>query len=216
MEQVAPLELLATAPKQPSLTQHRLPPPAALCFFLVNADGADIRTVGIGVDTHVHRIANLLNWVNTSTPEKTRVQLESWLPRESWGPVNPLLVGFGQTVCLPRTPKCGECTLAKEGICPFARKGLRMWRERQARKGSVQRDVVAKVEVEEEGIKEEIKEEGIKEEGIKVEMVVKEERMSPQKGLMNGEGAVKLEEDHSPVRRVKEEVISGYQIEHFA
>ena len=167
------------------------------------------------MDTHVHRIANLLNWVNTSTPEKTRVQLESWLPRESWGPVNPLLVGFGQTVCLPRTPKCGECSLATEGICPFAKKGLRMWRERQARKGSVQRDVVAKVEVEEEGIKEEINEE-INEDRIKVEMVVKEERMSPQKGLMNGEGAVKVEEDHSPVRKVKEEVISGYQIEHFA
>ena len=38
---------------------------------------------GIGVDTHVHRIANRLKWVPkpTRSPEETRVILESWLPR---------------------------------------------------------------------------------------------------------------------------------------
>lgn len=104
------------------------------------------RTMGIGVDTHVHRIANLLNWVDTNAPEKTRVALESWLPSEYWGPINPLLVGFGQTICVPRVPKCGECKLADEGICPFARKGLKMWKERQGRKVAVKQEVVAEVE----------------------------------------------------------------------
>ena len=30
------------------------------------------KTIGIGVDVHVHRICNRLGWVNTKTPEKTR------------------------------------------------------------------------------------------------------------------------------------------------
>ena len=39
--------------------------------------------VGIGVDTHVHRISNRLGWtkVPTKTPEQTRKALEDWLPR---------------------------------------------------------------------------------------------------------------------------------------
>ena len=54
---------------------------------------------GIGVDTHMHRLFNVLRWVhNTNTPEKTRLQLESWLPREYWAEVNLLWVGFGQEV----------------------------------------------------------------------------------------------------------------------
>ena len=40
------------------------------------------QTVGIGVDTHVHRIANRLGWVSktTRTPEHTRKELQDWLP----------------------------------------------------------------------------------------------------------------------------------------
>ena len=40
-------------------------------------------TVGIAVDTHVHRISNRLGWVRkaTKTPEETRKALESWLPK---------------------------------------------------------------------------------------------------------------------------------------
>jgi endonuclease III len=107
-----------------------------------------LRTVGIGVDTHVHRIANLLKWVDAGTPEKTRVALEGWLPQDLWGPVNPLLVGFGQTICVPRAPKCGECLLAQEGICPFAKKGLKMWKEREAKKSKIKKEEVS-VETEE-------------------------------------------------------------------
>ena len=32
--------------------------------------------VGIGVDTHVHRIANRLRWVKTDNPEQTQVHLQ--------------------------------------------------------------------------------------------------------------------------------------------
>lgn len=75
---------------------------------------------GIGVDTHVHRICNRLEWVRkpTKTPEETRMELEDWLPKDIWKEVNHLLVGFGQEICLPRFPKCKECL--NRGICPYA------------------------------------------------------------------------------------------------
>lgn len=31
-----------------------------------------------------------------------------------------LLVGFGQTICLPVGRKCGDCKLADRGLCPGA------------------------------------------------------------------------------------------------
>ncbi|KAL0307164.1 UNVERIFIED_CONTAM: Endonuclease III1, chloroplastic [Sesamum radiatum] len=80
---------------------------------------------GICVDTHVHRICNRLGWVSrpgtkqkTSTPEETRESLQLWLPKEEWVPINPLLVGFGQTICTPLRPRCGICTIS--GFCPSA------------------------------------------------------------------------------------------------
>lgn len=72
--------------------------------------------IGIGVDVHVHRISNRLGWVKSSTPEQTRVQLESWLPKEYWGTINKTLVGFGQTICKAVAPKCDECFVAD--LCP--------------------------------------------------------------------------------------------------
>ncbi|XP_065095658.1 endonuclease III-like protein 1 [Ochlerotatus camptorhynchus] len=73
---------------------------------------------GIGVDTHVHRICNWLQWVpkETKTPEDTRVALEKWLPFEQWEEVNQLLVGFGQTICPATYPHCNDCLNAD--ICP--------------------------------------------------------------------------------------------------
>ena len=45
------------------------------------------KTVGISVDTHVHRIANQLGWAGeggTKTPEQTRKKIEEWMPEEIW------------------------------------------------------------------------------------------------------------------------------------
>lgn len=78
------------------------------------------RDEGIGVDVHVHRITNLWHWHKTSTPEHSRVELESWLPREKWHEINHLLVGLGQTICLPIGRKCDECDLGKQKLCPSA------------------------------------------------------------------------------------------------
>ncbi|CAA91893.1 DNA endonuclease III [Schizosaccharomyces pombe] len=78
------------------------------------------KTVGIGVDVHVHRICNLLHWCNTKTEEQTRAALQSWLPKELWFELNHTLVGFGQTICLPRGRRCDMCTLSSKGLCPSA------------------------------------------------------------------------------------------------
>uniref|UniRef100_A0A0N5AGT8 Endonuclease III homolog n=1 Tax=Syphacia muris TaxID=451379 RepID=A0A0N5AGT8_9BILA len=71
---------------------------------------------GIGVDTHVHKIANRLAWVKTKKPEETRLALESFLPKTQWSEINKILVGFGQQTCLSMSPKCSTCLNNK--ICP--------------------------------------------------------------------------------------------------
>ncbi|ENN71271.1 hypothetical protein YQE_12196, partial [Dendroctonus ponderosae] len=73
---------------------------------------------GIGVDTHVHRIANMMGWVKTKTPEQTEKALESWLSFDPWNEVNHLLVGFGQQICLPINPQCSSCL---NKICPSSK-----------------------------------------------------------------------------------------------
>ncbi|KAI1408499.1 putative DNA repair protein NTG1 [Hypoxylon sp. FL1857] len=80
------------------------------------------RTEGIGVDVHVHRITNLWGWHTTKNPEETRLALQSWLPRDRWREINWLLVGFGQTVCLPVGRRCGDCELGLRGLCRAAEK----------------------------------------------------------------------------------------------
>ncbi|KIY66175.1 DNA glycosylase [Cylindrobasidium torrendii FP15055 ss-10] len=77
---------------------------------------------GICVDTHVHRITNLLGWHSppTNTPEQTRLNLQSWLPKSHWQDINHLLVGFGQTICPEPGRKCGSCNVNKAGLCPGA------------------------------------------------------------------------------------------------
>ncbi|KAJ1951280.1 alpha,alpha-trehalase nth1, partial [Dispira parvispora] len=77
--------------------------------------------LGIGVDVHVDRITHRLGWVTrqAKTPEETRIQLESWLPKEHWTEINPLLVGFGQILCKGTTPQCQDCPV--QDLCPSAK-----------------------------------------------------------------------------------------------
>ena len=84
--------------------------------------------VGVAVDTHVHRISNRLEWVKTKTPEGTRKGLEGMFDKEVWTQINEVLVGFGQTVCLPVNPRCGECELRE--TCPEGKRNLEMGRSK--------------------------------------------------------------------------------------
>jgi endonuclease-3 len=71
---------------------------------------------GICVDTHVHRINNRLDIVNTRTPEETEFALRQLLPRRHWISYNDLLVTFGQNVCKPISPLCSTCPV--DSLCP--------------------------------------------------------------------------------------------------
>lgn len=66
---------------------------------------------GIGVDVHVHRLCNMWGWVSKKckTADHTRKDLESWLPKPLWYEINPLLVGFGQVICMSRGKRCDLC-----------------------------------------------------------------------------------------------------------
>ena len=97
------------------------PKMAYLCMSA--AWGIDL---GIGVDVHVHRITNLWGWHKTKNPEETRYWLEGWLPKDRWHAINKLLVGLGQTVCLPVGRRCGECDLAGTGLCKAEIKGMKL------------------------------------------------------------------------------------------
>jgi endonuclease-3 len=70
----------------------------------------------ICVDTHVHRISNRLGWVATQTPEGTERALYAVTERRWWPYINLYLVTWGQNVCRPVYPRCGECVLRP--LCP--------------------------------------------------------------------------------------------------
>ena len=72
----------------------------------------------IAVDTHVFRISRRLGWSTGKNPAVVEEQLRGLFPARYWPQVNPVLVGFGQTVCRPLRPKCGDCILRK--MCPSA------------------------------------------------------------------------------------------------
>lgn len=138
------------------------PKMAHLCM---SAENGWNRVEGIGVDVHVHRITNLWGWQSppTKTPEETRLALQAWLPRDRWKEINWLLVGLGQSVCLPVGRRCGNCDLGLKGLCRAAdRKKVIEGRRRETVKletkeevemevgaGEVQMGVEAAVSVEE-------------------------------------------------------------------
>jgi endonuclease III len=70
----------------------------------------------ICVDTHVHRISNRLGWVETATPEETEQALYRVAPPRWWASLNLHLVTWGQNVCRPLHPRCGDCVIAPD--CP--------------------------------------------------------------------------------------------------
>jgi endonuclease III len=78
-------------------------------------------TRNICVDTHVHRISNRLGWVRTKTPDETEQALYEATDSRWWPYINLYLVTWGQNVCRPVYPRCGECVLLPE--CP--QKGVR-------------------------------------------------------------------------------------------
>ena len=72
------------------------------------------------VDTHVHRISNLMGLVKTKTPEETEYALMELTPRERWSDINRYLVRHGQEICQPNRPHCEKCMV--NDMCQYAEK----------------------------------------------------------------------------------------------
>jgi len=70
----------------------------------------------ICVDTHVHRMANRLGWVTTRTPDRTEQALYGAVARRWWPMINLYFVTWGQNVCRPVYPVCGNCAI--HSLCP--------------------------------------------------------------------------------------------------
>ncbi len=77
---------------------------------------AGFKEYGICVDTHVHRITNRWGYVSTRTPIETEFALRKKLPKRHWKSYNQVLVSFGQKLCLPLSPWCSKCPVAR--YCP--------------------------------------------------------------------------------------------------
>lgn len=70
----------------------------------------------IAVDTHVHRICNLLKIVDTKDEKETSKLLNQMIPNEYKSKINFTLVSFGQTICKVKKPLCQQCLI--NTYCP--------------------------------------------------------------------------------------------------
>ena len=84
-------------------------------IVLYNAYG---KTVGIAVDTHVHRLSQRLGLTENEDQNKIEQDLMQITPKEKWMKLTDLLIFHGRQVCIARKPNCQACVLNK--ICPCA------------------------------------------------------------------------------------------------
>lgn len=71
---------------------------------------------GYPVDTHVRRIANLMEFTDSDNPEIIEQHLCAITPKKDWTDASHLFILHGRKTCIARRPKCGECGVAK--WCP--------------------------------------------------------------------------------------------------
>jgi endonuclease-3 len=78
---------------------------------------------GIGVDTHVGRLAQRLELTPQKDPDKIEHDLNALVPKSQRTRFCHLLQYHGRRICLSRKPKCSACRLNK--LCPYPRRGVR-------------------------------------------------------------------------------------------
>ena len=78
-------------------------------LVMIRAFGAD----AISVDTHVHKVSNMLGWVDTKTPEQTERELMKVVPKKYWKDINHLMVSVGRNF---KTKKNVEKYLRENGL----------------------------------------------------------------------------------------------------
>ena len=93
---------------------------------MIVMDVAFDKCLGVSIDTHLHRMLGQLHWTkNSKNPEDTRIQLETWLPREYWQDMNLEWVGLGQEIreskgkLLKKVLKCSDVTYGMKMLVKF-------------------------------------------------------------------------------------------------
>ncbi|MDD3024765.1 MAG: endonuclease III [Syntrophomonadaceae bacterium] len=76
---------------------------------------------GLGVDTHVQRVANRLGLVKTKNPDQTEKELKAIIPVDLWSKAHHLFIFHGRKRCMSRRPNCTQCVL--ENLCLKVVKG---------------------------------------------------------------------------------------------
>jgi len=76
---------------------------------------------GIGVDTHVARLARRLELSGNKAPDKIEADLGPIVPAAEQVRFCHLLQFHGRRICTARKPKCSECVL--DSLCPYPGKG---------------------------------------------------------------------------------------------
>ncbi len=84
----------------------------------------------IGVDTHVHRIANRIGIVQTSNPEQTDRILNEIVEDKLKPEFNTHLVALGQTICKARKVNCSICPI--RDICNYNLKTYEQYKHGKA------------------------------------------------------------------------------------
>ena len=69
------------------------------------------------IDTHVHRIAGRLGWIDRKlSADKAHSMLSPRVPPEIRYDLHVALIDHGRTICTARNPRCSECVLLD--LCP--------------------------------------------------------------------------------------------------
>jgi endonuclease III len=90
-------------------------PKTAYCVLLFGL-GMDV----FPVDTHIHRIARRLGWIDAkASAEKAHDLLAPHVPPGRGFDLHVLLIQHGRVTCKARNPRCGLCCL--RDLCPFYR-----------------------------------------------------------------------------------------------
>lgn len=71
---------------------------------------------GVVVDTHVKRLSNRMNLVNTNNVSHIEKQLENLIPKQNWIMFSHQLIAHGRAFCTARRAYCSLCVL--HSYCP--------------------------------------------------------------------------------------------------
>jgi endonuclease-3 len=78
------------------------------------------KSVGVVVDTHVHRISRRLELTTQDEPQKIEQDLMKAIPPKKWILFSHQIIWHGRKLCYARKPKCVDCPL--ENLCHAADK----------------------------------------------------------------------------------------------